>query len=369
MPAEFRIFLNNQQADEEQTGAFGQIRVDQAIGLATEAEMEMEISPDENGRWSGINEEFAQPFQRIRVEVKVGEDDFRPLIDGPVVGQRFEVSATPCESKMTLIVHDDSVLMNRRETVRLFEEQTASDIAMLLFQEEGFTAEVDTVDDPGATLERTIVQRGTAMQLLRELARRHGMYVYVKAGETPGNSVGYFGKPDLSARDYPELILLGSERNFNKMNVEFDGLRPVEASSRTVIAADQSGSASEAFLPTQEPLGEMGAHDLVEPGTVLLARTREEANDVTAAAQAAVDYSSWAYSAQIEIDAAIFPAVLAPFKVVSIGGAGGHLSGDYMVSRVTHTLSNGGYRQKVGLRRNARSDGSGGNGGIPGGIF
>ena len=369
MTVEFRLFLNNEAADENQVNMFGSIRVDQAIGMATEAELDMDIAPDENGHWSGMDEEFVQPFQRIRIEVKVGENDFQPLVDGPIVGQKFEVSATPGESQMKLIVHDDSVLMNRQETVRLFEDQTASDIVTLLFQEEGFDTEVDPVDDAGATLERTTVQRGTAMQLVRELARRHGMFAYIKPGEVPGVSIGFFGRPDLSTQDFPELVLLGAERNFNALNVEFDALRPIEASGHTVTAADQSSALSSSFLPTQEPLGDMGTHDLVEPGTVLLARHREEVNDIEAATQAAVDFSSWAFSARIEVDAEIYPAVLSPFKVVTVAGAGGHLSGSYMISRVTHLLSDEGYRQEVGLRRNARSNGTGSNGGLPGGIF
>lgn len=369
MSAEFRIYLNNQAADEDQLDLFGEIRVDQAIGLVTEAELHLDINVDEDGYWSGIEEDYVQPFQRVRIEVKVADGDFEPIIDGPIVGQRFEMSAAPNESKLVMIVQDDSVLLNREETVQLFEEMTASDIASQIFQAQGFTTQVDSTDDAGATLERVIVQRGTSMQLLRELARRHGMFVYVLPGDSPGSSIGVFARPELSSSEFPEMVLLGKERNINKLDIEFDALRPVEAVVHTIAAADLTPSLTNTFLPDEDILGDTGTHDMVEPGTVMLSRTREEVNDNSAAANATVNFSSWAYSAKAEIDTAIYPHVLSPYKTVTIAGAGGYLSGDYMISHVTHILNNASYKQEIGLRRNARLNGSGGSAGITGGIF
>jgi hypothetical protein len=49
-----------------------------------------------------------------------------------------------------------------------------------------------------------------------------------------------------------------------------------------------------------------------------------------------------------------------PYRVVTVAGAGGHLSGDWLISRVTHMISDASYKQAFSLRRNARSGGSGG---------
>jgi hypothetical protein len=122
MPAaEYRVFLDNQSADESRLAGFSQVRVDQAIGMATEAELHMDICLDDKGNWSGIEEAFAQPFKRVRVEVKLGEEAFVPLVDGPIVAQRFELSALPDASKLILVVHDDSVLLNQVEEVAVFD--------------------------------------------------------------------------------------------------------------------------------------------------------------------------------------------------------------------------------------------------------
>ena len=366
MSAELRIYFNNEAAEEAVLDMFSEIRVDQSIGLVTEAELHMDIDADEDGYWN----EILQPFQRVRVEVKVDVGDFEAIIDGPIVGQRFEMSAAPNESKLVLVVHDDSVLLNREETVQLYEDMTASDIATQLFQAQGFIAQVDSVSDAGATLERVIVQRGTSMQLLRELARRHGMYVYVQPGDTSGSSIGVFAKPELNSGDFPEMVLLGEQRNINKLDVEFDALRPVQAIANSITAADQTSSSSTITSSDENTLGDTAVHDIVEPGTIVLARTREEANDIDAAASAAVSYSSWAYSAKVEVDTATYPHVLSPYKTVSIAGAGSQLSGDYLISHVTHIINDASYKQELGLRRNARLNGAGGSsGGLGGGIF
>lgn len=371
MPAaEFRLFLDNAPVERERLERFGEIRVDQAIGMATEAELELAVETDDNGRWSLLEDDWAQPFRRARVEVKVGDGDFVPLIDGPVVSQRFELEAGPGASKMILVAHDDSVLLNREEKVLVYEDMSDSDIASQLISEYGLTPEVDTVPAAGAAMARVVVQRGTNMQLLRELARRHGMFAYVKPGAAPGRSVGVFARPRLAPGSLPEVLLLGPERNVGRFSARFDALRPMQAAAGSVTIADravQSAQAQSSGLPALE--GD-AVHDVVQaPATTLLARTREEPADLDAATQAAADQSSWGYSASAELDAASYPAVVRIYDVLRVAGTGGHLSGDYLVSRVTHTLTASAYRQELGLRRNARSRGPNAGGQLPGGIL
>jgi hypothetical protein len=55
--------------------------------------------------------------------------------------------------------------------------------------------------------------------------------------------------------------------------------------------------------------------------------------------------------------------------VVRVAGVGGFLSGDYLISRVTHLLGDESYRQQFSLRRNARSAGANGGGLAPGSLF
>jgi hypothetical protein len=365
--AEYRLYLDDEAASDEQLDRFGTIRVDQAIGMAAEAELHLMLEVDEEGNWDGMDEDFAQPFARVRIEVSVDEGDFVPLIDGPIVAQRFELSAAPAESEMILVVQDDGVLMNQKEEIALFEDMGAHEIAEQLFDDFGLEPDVEEVPDAGSALVRAVVQRGSAMQLLRELARRHGMFVYVRPGAEIGTSVGVFRRPNLAPSELPELLLMGEDRNVEKFSAEFDALKPMTARADAVSITDKEPLTSEILAPTVLALGDETAHVTVEPAPATrLTRTREEQSDLDEAVTAAVNLSSFAYSASAEVSAEGYAGVLQPYLVIGVAGAGGVLSGNYLISRVTHVLEDGGYRQQVNLRRNARSTGS--TAGSPGGV-
>jgi hypothetical protein len=357
--SEFRLFLNN-QSEGALIDLFGSVQVDQAIGMAAEAELRCSIVTTDLGFWSFVEEDFAQPGLRVRVEVRVGTGSFVPLIDGPLVSQRFEFDAAPDRSTLTLVAQDDSVLLNQEEGVEIFEDETPDQIARQLFTAAGLDADVDTVPDAGSRLERFTVRRGTAMRLLRDLARRHGMFVYVRPGDVPGRSVGVLKRPTLTPNGLPELLMMGANRNVNHIALDFDAQRPVAARAASVRVADKSILTAEAATSDLATLGDTQTHQLVEPATVMLARTREEQSDLDAAVQSAVNTSSWAYSAQGEVAADIYPGVLQPHEVVRVAGIGSQFGGDYLVSRVTHVLNFESYRQRFTLLRNARLNGGGG---------
>ena len=365
---QYRLYFDNAPAKQAQIDQFTEIRVDQAIGLAAEAELDLPVSTDDAGAWSGQDDDFSAPFHRIRIEVQIGDSDFVPLIDGPVVAQRFVLKAEPDDSQVTLVVHDDSVLLNRDEKVVVFEDKAASDIAKTLIEEPGLTPQIDPTPPAGGALTRYVVQRGTNMQLLRQLARRNGMWAYVKPGPTPGKSIGVFARPSFTPSDLPEILLLGPDRNIDVFSVEFDALRPVKARAGSVTIADTSELTSDIESASLAPLGDEAVHDVVDPvGTTLLSQTREEQADIDAAAQAAVDLSAFAYSAQGELSNDLYEGIIQPYQVVSVAGIGGRLSGNYVVSRVSHKLTDASYQQQFALMRNARS--AGGGGGIPGGLI
>ena len=367
--AKLRLFLDNAPATEEQLRVFGAIRVDQGIGVAAEAELDVPAGTDDAGNWQYFEDPFVQPFARVRVEIKVGDGDYVALIDGPVVAQRYALDATPEASQLTLVVHDDSVLLNRDEAVVVYQDRSASDIAGQLFGGAGLEARVDDVPAAGSALARYAVQRGTPMQMLRRLARDNGMFVYVEPGRSAGRSVGVFQRPQATDDGLPDLVLRGEERNIGRFSAEFDALRPLAPRASNVVANDRSVATAAAQQAPGTPLGAVAAHDAVTPATTLLVGTREEQSDVDAATAAGADLSSWAWTAQGEVEADGYAGVLRPYRKVTVRGVGGHLSGDYLVSRVAHEIRNAGYRQQFSLTRNARSAGTGGALPSLGGVF
>jgi phage protein D len=368
--AQFRLYVDGQPASKDQLASFSRIRVEQAVGMAAAAELQLSLVPDDHGNWSGFDEPSAQPFARVRIEVRVDDADFVPLLEGPVVGQRFELDATPDSSRLVVVVHDDSVLLDRDEKVAVFENLGLAELVRNLIEEPGLTARVAPgLPDAASAVDRFVVQRGTNMQTLRSLAKRFGMFVHVEPGEQPGRSVGIFESAAALDDGLADLVLLGADRNIASFSAEFDALRPQTAKAGMVRAIDKKELTGTATSASEAALGDEAAHAIVAPAVTLLSQTREEQSDLDAAAAAVVDVSSWAFSARGEVDADLYPGVMRPYRKLTVRGVGPQLSGDYMVARVLHEIDDSGYRQSFSLSRNARSSGGASPGGLLSGVF
>src|SRR6266849_7004813 len=172
---EFKLFLDGEAATSEQLDKVDEIVVDQAVDKAWEARLKIPVCVNEDGKWDGEKEAWMKAFTRIRVEVNAGDGKFVPLIDGPVVGFDSARSAIPGKSIVTVVVHDDSALLNREAKVDVQQGKTDSDLAREIFTNAQLGGSPDIDDTPPQPDSKTAasVQRGTPMQYLRELARRN----------------------------------------------------------------------------------------------------------------------------------------------------------------------------------------------------
>ena len=226
---------------------FGTVRVDQGIGMATEAQLDLPVGTDDGGSWQLMEDGFVQPFARIRVEIKVGDGGFVPLVDGPVVAQRFQLDATPERSQMTLVVHDDSVLLNRDEAVAVFEDQSPSDIAEQLFGDAGLQAAGRIpCRRPAAP------SSASSCSAARRCRRCAGWRATTACSSTwspappPARaSASSSAAPRHRRRALPDLVLLGPSRNIGSFHAEFDALRPQAPRAANQLANDHSAVSAE----------------------------------------------------------------------------------------------------------------------------
>ena len=369
----YRLFLNDGPASQEETDRVEQIVVEQEVDMAWEARLDIPIGADEQGLWSSEDEVFAQPFNRVRIEVQVAGAAFVPLIDGPVVGSDARMSGEPGQSMLTVRVQDDSALLNRNDLVAVFEERSDDEIAVQLFGEAPEIAgfEIELTPAPPGGIPAVQVQRGTSMQLLRRLARRQGYHAYVLPGEAPGQSIGVF-KPFTTRNDgLPDLILLGEDRNLESFSVVEDALMPASFTRASLAIADKGVSDAASSFSDVELLGPEPAYaDEGRTGKRLLLPGGDESIDLTQSVTAAAALSTYAFEATGEVMGDRYAGVLTPYRVVTCRGLNGRLSGDYLIKQVTHTLTRGTYGQSFTVMRNARSEGAGGGlGGLAGSIF
>ena len=143
----YRLYVNNAPATREQLDQVEEITVEQSVDMAWEARLEIPICTDDQGRWSGEDDDFLAAFSRLRVEVKVG-GGYVPLIDGPVVGYDSRMSSEPGQSAITLMVQDDSVYLNRSESLESFDDLLDHEIATRIFDDTREIAETDVEETP-----------------------------------------------------------------------------------------------------------------------------------------------------------------------------------------------------------------------------
>lgn len=368
MPSiEYRLFFNNSPASQEQLDLVEEITVQQDVDMAWEAKLEIPVCTDDSGKWAQEDNAILADFARVRVEVKIGKDAFVPLIDGPIVGFDSNMSSEPGTSKVTVRVHDDSVLLNREESVEVFKGKTSDQIAKQVFRSIPEIADVktDSVPPQQTNLQPVEVQRGTVMSILRALARRHDMHAYVLPGAKPGKSVGLFKKFPTEGDGLPDLVLLGGDRNISRFDVSNKATAPGKTVGYVVSITDKKRVKKTSSFKKLDLLGkEQGFKEEKRAGTYLLPPDLVDAVDLDTAVQARTGAASYQFEARGSLLTECYGKPLSPYRIVTATGVNGRLSGDYVIVGVTHTLNRWTYKQDFKLLRNARSSGSSGGGGL-----
>lgn len=370
--AEYRLFFDDSGVTTDRLNRVEQITVEQEIDLAWEARLEIPISVDAGGSWVDENEPFMKPFHRVRVEIKIGSNDFVPLIDGPIVGFDNKKSSEPGKSNLILIVRDDSAILNQRERVYRFDDLLDHEVAAQVFAEFSQIAETD-IDNttPGPrTPSPVVVQRETAMQLLRRLAKRQGMHAYVLPGDQPGKSVGAFKSLVTETDGLPALILLGKDRNIGSFDVTCDGTKPSLASTAVLAISDKSISDATSSFGDLSLMGDEPPYENESDMAGQLLPPLHGVNvDPDQAVAAVTTDSAFTFKASGKILVDVYPDVLRPYRVVTVKAGNTPLSGDYLITAVSHSLSRAAYSQSFLLKRNARSASSSSNNNLAGSIF
>lgn len=361
---DYRLYFNNQPASREQLDQIEQITVEQEVNMAWEARLEIPLRVDEQGNWQGESEDFMQDFTRVRVEVRIGENGYVPLIDGPVVGYDSTRSSEPGQSSITVIVHDDSAFLNREDRLARFDDMTDSEIAAQVFGEAGQIAATDIEDTPppAGDLPPSVVQRGTAIQILRSLARRQGMYAYVLPGDEPGQSVGCFKALPSERGDLPDMVLLGSERNIQEFDVSRDAQSPARVQAFALNVADKAVLTSTSNYRNLDLLGPEHSFTREEDIAAQVSLPQQgDAVDLDQRVNAEAGRASYDLEATGSLLSECYHGVLRPYQVLQVRGVNNRLSGDYVVSKATHTLTRSQYTQAFTVKRNAVSEGTGGD--------
>ena len=264
---------------------------------------------------------------------------------------------------------DGSVLMDREEILKDWPNKKDSDIAAEIFNNYGFTPDVEDTGVIHDEAVSTVIQRETDIQFLKRLALRNGFECYVEG------STGFLKTPQVDADPQPLLAVhFGEETNVISFSIEVNALTPANVAMSQIDRSNKEILSATAESSEQEPLGSSDTAGLLAAGmnpaqTFIGMNVATSIPEMTALCQGLFHLAEWFVTGEGEINANKYAHVLKPRGTVTIKGVGETYSGVYYVSHVTHSFSGDGYMQFFKVRRNAlmptgSEDFAGGNGGL-----
>ena len=121
-----------------------------------------------------------------------------PVFDGYVTSVNFDVGSEPGTSRIEVGGMDTSVLMSLEEKIATWKDMSDSDIVQQIVSGYGVAVQADSTATVHQENDTTIVQRGSDIQFVRELALRNGLEFYFETDQDSGSR--YSLLPRASAR-------------------------------------------------------------------------------------------------------------------------------------------------------------------------
>lgn len=359
MPAvTYTLMIDDLPASEDLLQAIQQIEVEDHADMADMVRMQVVIGvKDGCAGWSFIDDDVFGCLSKIRIAVAVGSGRAETLINARVIETNANFANQPGTSVLNVVAMDPTVLMNLEQVVKPWPNRSDSDVAREIFTSPnyGFLPVIDQTNWRRQENDQTMIQRGTDIQFLQELAKRNGFEVYVETNGLTGVVEGHFHAPRLNLP--PQGVLSVNMRdatNVNSFNARFDMLRPTTVQSANLDAESGEDQETEVSSSKRTSLGQQPTLNcekqrrVLPSGTGLVRTGEQQAN-----AQALADESAMAITADGELNTVAYGGVLRAKRPILVRGAGDQFSGTYYVERVNHILTTESYRQTFSLRRNA----------------
>ena len=354
MQTEFKVFYGGKPATKEQLDGIEEIVVEQEMDKAWEARIKIPVCIAENGSWHGEDDAAYAEFARVRVEARIGEGEFVPLIEGSIHAQEPDYNAGPGLSAVTLIVHDDSKKLHRKANSESFTGKTDGQVVSSIFKAvelgEGFDVENPPAGaDPNAVLNR----HGTMMEMLRSITDRYGNYhAYVLPGATAGKSKGCFKKlPTKPDSSLPIAFLSGPNRNLAEFRIQRNSGRAAKVEGAHLSMSDKqvttaSAGPNDGLSPGHEGATSGKDKDVrlrrLPPGT-------GDHTDLTEAVKGMAEESGYTLKAEGSVIPGVYCAILSPYKMLSVRLSNSRYSTGYVITKVVHTLGISQYTQSFSV--------------------
>jgi hypothetical protein len=340
--------------------ALEDIEVECATDAASILRLRFALSRNWLGDWDLQTFDLFQPMLPVSVRLAFGSFVPETLVNGYVRETRLLNGDRPGQARLEVVAMDaTATLMNHIEQPMPYPNQPDNIVAMQVFGRYGIIATPLTVWPVPSTrtvLDTQTTVRSPDIRYLRRAARLHGHELYLQPEAFSGIDVAHFHPPFATLPTQGVLSAdFGSATNLTGFNVTYDTLRPTMALGVTVDPRTKTPQPAIAKDATDPPMGAEPAlsRGLLQAITRPLMRDAANPAEAVSQSRSLANRTSRALTGSGTVDGLKFERILRVGLPVAIRGAGSQHSGNYYVTKVTHTIKRGSYDQAFEAWRNA----------------
>jgi len=354
----YSLFINDLPAGPDLLAAIRQIEVEDHADMADMVRLQVVIGiKDGCSGWSVVDDDVFRRLTKLRIDVTIGSGRPETLINAYVVETNATFANQPGSSILNVVAMDPTVLLSLDERRKSWPNMSDSDVANDIFSSSKyrFTPIVDQTSWRRQENDQTLMQRGTDMQLLQQLAERNGFEVYVETNGFTGQVEGHFHAPRLNLPPQGTLsVNMRDATNVNSFNARNDMLRPVAAEATNLDVESRENQQSEATTSQLPALGQQSSLASSQQRRVLPSRTGlARTGELRTYTQAVTDRTALSITADGELNTVAYGGLMRAKRPIMVRGAGQQFSGTYYVQRVHHVFTPDSYTQSFTMARNA----------------
>lgn len=340
--------------------ALESIEVECSTDQASILRLRFALSRNWLGDWDLQTIDLFRPMLPVSVRLAFGSFVPETLVNGYIREIRLLNGDRPGQARLEVVALDaTATLMNHIEQPMPYPNQPDNIVAMQMFSRYGIIAAPLTVWPTPMTrtvLDTQTTVRAPDIRYLKRAARLHGYELYLQPEPFSGIDVAHFHPPFTALPTQGVLSAdFGAATNLSGFNVSYDALRPTMALGVAVDARTKAPIPAVVPAATEPPMGLEPALLRVLPPAITRPLMRDSANPAEAILQARslANRTSRALKGRGMVDGLKFGRILRVGLPVAIRGAGRQHSGNYYVTKVTHTIKRGSYTQGFEAWRNA----------------
>jgi hypothetical protein len=274
------------------------------------------------------------------------------LVKGPVCGQQIRLVHGGAGSYCDVRGADSSVAMDREAKAVVWADVSDSNAVAAIVAEYGFVPDVDSTSTTHVEAKHALVQRDSDLRFVRRLARRNGWLFWMTCNPQ-GVETAHFKPLPIGARAAADLTINLASPSVETVDIAWDVERPTSAVARELdlnAAADLDGSVTASPLPAMAAVGL--ASIVTDTRTVQVSAPVDAAGDLQKRSEAALIDAGFFVRVTCRTTLHALGAVLRPFTVVNLRGAGRRHSGRYFCAGVRHAIDAAEHRMELELLRN-----------------